>query len=164
MKKYLFLIIITFVFILTGCSNDFDEYCYEINYVEEYQNSSFIINSVEELQSFYRDYKEIFGLDSIEKYDVNGFYDIYDKYDSVNYFGKGNRLVLLILNEGYDATKHRLMSISYNDETLIVNIECSIPGMGGNVPAVCGSCLMVLEIPEYDPTFDSVEINKVTKE
>lgn len=164
MKKVSVVIIVLFLFVLTGCFSDYDEYCYEINYIEEYNNCSFIISSVEELQEFYTGYKDIFDLDSIEKYDIHGFYDIYDKYDSTVYFNKGNRLVIVVLNEGYDATKHRLISISYNDETANINIECNIPGNGVNVPSVCGSCLMIIEIDKGAPTFDNVEINRLTKE
>ena len=163
MKKIFLIVILVFSLILTGCYNDYDECCYDINYVEEYNNATFIINTLEDLQKFYNDYKEIFGLDYIKKYDINGFYDIYDKYDSVNFWGEGNRLVIIILNEGYDATKHRLISVTYSEETATVKVECSIPGLNSAVEEVCGACLMVIEVSGENPSFDSVEINRVIK-
>ncbi len=169
MKKIPILIIITFLLVLTGCSSDYDEYCYEINYIEEYNNGSFIINDVKELQTFYKEYNEIFGLDNIEKQDkrgfknIYGFYDIYDKYESTGYFNDGKRLILIVLNEGYDATKHRLVSVKYTDDTANIVVECSLQTLGSNVPSVCGACLMIIEVNSDEPYFDNVQISRLNK-
>ena len=172
-KKCCYLILIfTFFLTITGCTDDYEENCYHINYIEEYNNGYFIIDSVESLQKFYVNYCDIFGLDNIEKNSFNGFfdknvygfYDILDRYDSKDFFVEGKKLIFLILNENYASTLHRLVSISYREETAKIVIECKRNSNKNlNTPCVNGSCLMIIETGVNDPSFTSVEVVRINK-
>ena len=83
--------------------------------------------------------------------------------DLIYYFGNGKRLILLVLNEAYSSTKHRLCSISYNDSVANIVIESKMLAKNGGVADVCGACLMIIEIDSEIPSFDSVEVTRIKK-
>lgn len=91
-----------------------------------------IIRSVDELNSYYSQNKDIYDLEKHEKVYSDttiGWLDAVEKYDE-EYF-KANDLVMIVLEEGSGSIRHEVKSVVKNpDGSFAVDIERDMPEIG----------------------------------
>ena len=91
-----------------------------------------IIRSVEDLNRYYSQNKDLYDLEKQEKVYADttiGWLDAIEKYDD-EYF-KANDLIMIVLAEGSGSNRHEVKSVIKNsDGSFAVDIERKVPGTG----------------------------------
>lgn len=112
MKKFLFLFVMLFSIILTGCSLDREAYLVRAGGPSFNNGSTYAINSLEELNEY-----------------VSGIYNNFDtaveKYDE-EYF-KTSALVIAEITKYTGSAKLTLKSIVFNEDTMVIKFKTKTP-------------------------------------
>lgn len=91
-----------------------------------------IIRSVEELNAYYEQYRNIFDLErkaQLYSDTTIGFLDACDKYDE-SYF-EGRILIMVLLEEGSGSTRHAVTDVTLTDDgRLYISIDTIVPEIG----------------------------------
>ncbi len=107
--------------LLVGCSSKPTAQYVRTSWVEGMEGNNYIFESLEELENYYNENKEVYYLQE-------DFTEAIKNYDD-KYFSDHN-LVLILLEEGSGSVKHEVKSYQMVDGYLKVNIDRVTPKYG----------------------------------